>query len=332
MRGKYLQTAITSGRFALPVAIIITIACWAIVYFLIPDIPKEENRYAFWESLTAYSIPDWGERLISFTIYMGIGYLMILMNNTFGLIRVRASIQTATFVLFVAVCPSLQQLNRGSLAALMFIIALYLLFSAYQTVRSSGYLFHSFLFVGLSSLIFPQITLLTPILLIGAFNFQALNPRSFFAAIIGWSFPYWFLFGHAYFYDNIDLFYQPFIELATFYPIDFSLFTNWEIAILAYSFVLFLISSIHSFAESYKDKIRTRIHLRFFILLNVCIYILIVLQPVHCINLLPLLLIGVSMLTSHMFVLTRSKASNIFFIITIIGLILLFLYNVWMLL
>lgn len=332
MRGKYLQSTITTGRFTLPFAIIIAIACWVTVYFLIPDIPKEESGYSFWGLLTAYPVPVWANKLISFAVYFGIGYLMIQMNNTFGLIRVRASIQTAVYLLFIAACPSIQQLNPGSFAALALIIALYLLFSAYQKMHSSGYLFHAFLFIGLGSLIFPQITLLAPILLIGAFNFQALNPRSFFAAIIGWGFPYCFLFGHAYYYDIMEMFYQPFIELTTFHSIDLSLFTNWEIAILAYSFILFLVSSIHCMVHSYKDKIRTRVHLRFLILLNVCIYILIALQPVHCMNLLPLLLIGVSMLTSHMFVLTNSKASNVFFISAIIGLVLLFLYNIWMLL
>lgn len=304
-----------------------------LVYFLVPDIPKEESSSPLWNALTtSFPLPNWLGQLISFAVYFGIGYLMILMNNAFGFIRIRASIQTAIFLLLVSACPCLHSLNPGSIAALLCIIALYLLFSVYQTFNSSGRLFHAFLFVGLASLLFPQITLLAPVLLIGAFNFQALTARSFFAAILGWSVPYWFLFAHAYFYDKMELFYQPFIELGTFCPIDLSLFSYSELAILAYTFILFLSSSIHSMVESYKDKIRTRVHLRFFILLNVSIYILILLQPIHCVNLLPLLLIGVSTLTSHMFVLTNSKTSNVFFICSIVGLILLLLFNIWMLL
>lgn len=332
MRGKYLQSTMTTGRFTLPVAILITILCWTVVYFLIPDPPKEENTYSLWIQLNTYSIPLWANKLICLLINFGIGYVLIQMNNTFGLIRVRASVQTAIFLLLIAVCPSLQQLSPGYITTLLSVIAIYLLFSAYQKVRSSGYLFHAFVFVGLGSLLFPQITLLTPILLIGAFNFQALNPRSLLAALIGWSFPYWFLFGHAYYYDNMSLLYQPFIELATFYPIDFSNFTVWELVFLGYTFILFTISSIHCLVQSHKDKIRTRTHLRFFILLNVCIYILIALQPIHCANLLPLSLVGVSILASHMFVLTSNKISNIFFLCSVIGLILLFFFNLWTLL
>lgn len=279
--------------------------------------------------LTAFPIPVWADKLICILFYFAIGYVLIQLNNTFGLIRTRASVQTSAYYILFAACPVLQNLYPGVVATLLFILAIYLLFATYQKARSSGYLFHTFLFIGLASLIFPHITLLAPVLLMGAFNFQSLNLRSFCAAILGWSVPYWFLLGHAYYYDNMALLYQPFIELATFYPIRFSDFQTWQLVTLGYSFILFLVGTIHSFAQSYKDKIRARVHLRFFILLNVFIYLLIFLQPVHCTNLLPLLFIGVSILVSHMFVLTKSRGSNILFICTIIGLISLFAFNIW---
>jgi hypothetical protein len=56
------------------------------------------------------------------------------------------------------------------------------------------------------------------------------------------------------------------------------------------------------------------------------------LQPAQTFHLLPLLLIGVSILTGHFVVLTNSRASNVFFICALAGLILLFGFNVWMLL
>jgi hypothetical protein len=302
------------------------------VYILTLGLPARETAYASRNLPDAGLIPLWIDKSVCLLIYLTIGYMLIRMNNAFGLIRAKASVHTSIFLLLVAACPPLQQLSPGDIATLLFVVALYLLFNAYQHRRSSGYLFHAFLFVGLGSLIFPQITLLAPILLIGAYNFKALDLRSLLAAFIGWSLPYWFLFGYAFYSDRMELFYRPFIKLVTFCPIDFSIFTVGEFAVLGYSLVLFMVASIHCFIQSYKDKIRTRVHLRFFVLLNVCIYMLIVLQPALCTSLQPLSLVGVSMLTSHMFVLTNSKASNIFFISSVIGLILLFYINVWMLL
>ena len=332
MQSNSLQSRVITARFTLPVSITITLLCWAAVYFLFPDIQEEDTTYEFWKLITDFPIPIWANKAICLIIYFGIGYSLIQMNNAFGLIRARASIQTSFYFLLIAACPAMQMLKPGDLATLAFVIALYLLFGTYQSLRSSGYLFHAFLFIGLGSLVFPQITLFVPILLIGAFSFQSLTIRSLCAAIIGWSLPYWFLFGHAFWYDNMDLFYQPFIELSTFYPININHFQYWEMAVLGYSFILFLSSSIHCLAKSFKDKIRTRVYMRFLILLNLCTFLFIILQPVHCANLLPLLFVGVSILTCHMFVLTKSRASNIFFICTNLALIALFLFNVWTLL
>ena len=130
----------------------------------------------------------------------------------------------------------------------------------------------------------------------------------------------------------MDLFYQPFIELATFHPINLWDIPLWEIATLGYLFVLYLVSSIHCLVAGYEDKIRTRSYLHFLIFLSFCIFVYILLQPILTIHLLPLLLIGVSILTGHFVVLTNSRASNVFFICALAGLVLLFGFNIWTLL
>jgi len=244
----------------------------------------------------------------------------------------RASVQTAIYFLFISVCPALHPVYAGDFASIAFLISLFFLFKGYQHPRPASTMFYSFLFIGLGSLFFPQLTLFIPLYWIGAYGFQALTPKSFFSSLVGWTLPYWFLLGHAYFYDEMDLFYQPFIELATFHPINLWDFPLWEIATLGYLFVLYLVSSIHCLVAGYEDKIRTRSYLHFLIFLSFCIFVYILLQPVLTVHLLPLLLIGVSILTGHFVVLTNSRASNVFFICALAGLILLFGFNIWTLL
>ena len=174
---------------------------------------------------------------------------------------------------------------------------------------------------------------LHPHLADGASGFQSLTFRSFCGAIIGWSIPYWFLLGHAFFHNEIELFYQPFIHLADFRDIDFGRdFQLWEVVTLGYLFILYIVSSIHCIVAGYEDKIRTRAYLHFLIFLNFCIFLFIVLQPALSMNLLSLLLIGISILVGHLFVLTNSKSSNLFFIGSMITLIALFCFNIWTLL
>lgn len=298
---------------------------------MLPDIEMQKDNYPLWEAFNSFCIPSWGNRLLSFIVYSVIGYFLIELNNAFTIIRMRASVQTAVYFLLISVCPSMHVLYAGDLAAAAYLIALFFLFKSYQQVRSSGNLFHAFVFIGAGSLLFPQLTLFVPLFWIGAYNFQSLHPRSFFASLIGWTVPYWILLGYAFYTGQMDLFYQPFRELSTFTPVRFN-FQPREVATVGYVFVLFIISSAHCLVAGYEDKIRTRSYLHFLIFLNFCIFIYIALQPSLGVHLLSLLFIGSSILIGHLFVLTSSRTSNIFFICALIGLFLLFGFNIWTLL
>lgn len=330
---KLLQTQMTGGRFTLPVVIFICILCWMGTSFLLPNLRADASDYPLWNAVSSAYIPQWASRLTSFAIYAIIGYFLIEMNNAFAIIRMRASVQTSFYFLLITACPGIHLLYAGDVAAIAFLLSLYFLFKSYQETRSSGNLFHSFVFIGAGSLLFPQLLFFTPLWLIGSYNFKSLTLRSFCAAIIGLSLPYWFLLGRAIFHKDIELFYEPFVDLVTFQPIDFlNGFEQWEKMTLIYLFVLFLVSMIHCFATGYKDKIQTRAYLHFLILLDFCIFLFIVLQPVHCMDLMSLLFIGISILATHLFVLTDNRLSNFFFICSAFALILLFVFNTWMLL
>lgn len=333
MRTNSIQNRITTGRITLPVVSLFCIVCWIVTSILLPDSPKEPDNYPLWQSLMEIGIPAWGKQMASFVLYIIIGYFLIEINNTFAIIRMRASVQTSLFFVLITACPGLYLLYAGDIAAIALLISIYFLFKSYQQSYSMSCLFHSFAFIGAGSLIFPQFTFFIPIWLIGAYNFQSLTFRSFCAAVVGWTLPYWFLLGHAYFYGQMELFYAPFRELVTFRPILFAEeFELWELVTLSFLFILYVVSSVHCLAKGYQDKIRTRSYLNFLILLGFAIFVFILLQPSHCINLLSPLLIIVSILAGHLFVLTNTRTSNWFFIGSSLGFILLYLFNLWTLL
>ena len=84
-------------------------------------------------------------------------------------------------------CPALHPVYAGDFASIAFLISLFFLFKGYQHPRPAGTMFYSFLFIGLGSLFFPQLTLFIPLYWIGAYGFQALTPKSFFGSLIGWT-------------------------------------------------------------------------------------------------------------------------------------------------
>ena len=298
---------------------------------LLPDLEIRKGNYPLWDIFYSSCIPTWGTRLFCFILYSVIGYFLIGLNNAFAIIRMRASVQTAIYFLLISVCPTMHILYAGDLVAVTFLIALYFLFKSYQQSKSASYLFHAFVFIGMGSLLFPQLIFFVPVFWIGAYSFQSLHPKSFFASLIGWSVPYWFLLGYAYLSGHMDLFYQPFLELVNFRSILFG-FRPWELATIGYILLLYMVSSSHCLIAGYEDKIRTRSYLHFLIFLNFCIFVYIGLQPALYPHLFSLLLIGTSILIGHLFVLTNSRSSNLFFIIMLVGLFTLFGFNLWTLL
>ncbi len=333
MRNKRLQGRVTAGRWTLPAVILTCTFCWILAFFLLPDLQVKGDRSALWQAIGSSSLPEWGSRMLSFLSYALIGYLLIQLNNTFAIIRMRASVQTSVYFLLMTICIGLHPLYSGTVVAVCFLLSIYFLFNSYQKLQSSSDLFYSFLFLGTGSLLFPQLTFFSPLWLLEAYRFRSLTFRSFWGAVLGWTVPYWFLFGHAFFYGEMQLFYHPFQELMIFSPfLQLSSMPLWEIVTLAFLFILYVVSSVHCIIAGYEDKIQTRSYLQFLIDTAFFIFIFILWQPALGMELLPLLIIIVSILVGHLFVLTHSKASNFFFIGTMSVLILLFVFNIWTLL
>ena len=326
----------TTGRLTLPVVILICALCWVLTYFLFPDSiasTTSKDSSSFLQSTRDLLLPGWAERIISFLVCAIIGYFLIELNNQFSIIRMRASMQTAIYFLLVTVCPGMHLLYIGDIVALGSLISIYFLFKSYQQAQAAGYLFYSFFFIGAGSILFPQLTILSVLWLLESYRFQSLTPRSFCGALLGWMLPYWMLFGHAFFYNEMELFYRPFNQLLAFGEVfHLPILQPWELAILGYLLVMFIVSAVHCIAAGFEDKIRTRAYLQFLIDLTLFLFLLIALQPIYCSALLPLLIISSSILIGHFFVLTNSKSSNVFFIISLVGLILLFAFNIWTLL
>lgn len=336
MRNKRLQGQITAWRWTLPTVIFVCTLCWVLTSLLLPGLIRSEELSrgnSLWPSFHTLLTSYWSERLASFLVYAVIGYSLIELNNRFTIIRMRASVQTSIYFLLVTVCPEMHLLHSGDLAAMTSLISIFFLFNSYQKSHAASDLYYSFLFIGAGSLLFPQLTFFSVLWLLEAQRFQSLNLRSFCAAILGWMTPYWLLFGHAFFYDRMELFYRPFIELATFeQAFQFQQLHSWELSMLGYLFLLFIVSTGHYFASSHQDKIRTQAYLQFLIDWAFCCFIFIALQPRHTLSLLPSLIISNSILTGHLFVLTDSKASNLFFIASMLFLFFLFGFNIWTLL
>ena len=294
-----------TGRFTLPVVILICLLLWGSTF------------------------QEWNE-LISLGVTVIIGYVFIETNTTFNLIRTRTSMPVCLYWLIATALFFLHPFEWTNLVPLVFILATYQLFHSYESVSSSPFIFHSFLFIGLGSIAFPQLLYMVPMLWGSMIPFRAISIKSFLASIIGLMTPYWFIFGYALYFNEMHILLTPLREAAHLYPIDYSHLTLPEIASWGFITLLLIVSGFHYWQISYMDKTRTRIYHSYLAIAGFWATLLSILQPVHWCEWLSIQLICTAFLCGHLFSLTRNRFSGIFFIVTFVLYILIMSFNLWM--
>ena len=305
MRENRFQVDIATGRLTLPVVILVCLILWGI------DI-SEWSDFGTWGIIALC------------------GYLMIEMNTTFTLIRTRTTLPTCIFVYLTTIFFFLHSFEWTNFAPLAFLLAIFNLFLGYESTKSASHVFHSFLFIGLGSLGFPQLVYFTPLLIISTITFRAMNAKSFLASILGLITPYWILFAYAFYQDEMSLFHNLVMEMFHFYPIDYSDLDTTKVIAGLFCILLLIVSSLHYLQVAYLDKTRTRIYLSFLVFAGWWTTLIMVLQPQHLHALLPIQLISSAFLTGHLFTLTRNRFSSLFFVVTFILFIALTIFNLWM--
>lgn len=299
------QTDMAKGRFTFPVAILLCL---------------------FLRIITGNEWQD----VINLSVCALTAYLLIEVNTAFTLIRTRSTLHVSFYVFLSTACLFLHSFRYTVFVPPAFLIAIYQLFDSYESPHPEGSIFHAFFFIGLGSLLFPQLLYFVPLFYSGMIGFRSLSLKSFFAGLIGLSVPYWLFFGYTFCYDKMNLFYHPLQELVHFQPIRYGTLGADRILSGGIITLISLVGSVHYFHVSYLDKVRTRIFLSFLITVEVWIYSIGILQPQHFDILLQMQLIVGSVLTGHLFTLTHNRFTGIFFIITFVLLLVLTIYNLWM--
>ena len=300
------QTQVATGRFTLPVVILICLLLWGITF------------------------QEWDE-LISLIITALIGYVMIESNTAFTLIRTRTALPVCIYGWIATSLLFLHPFNWGNFIPLAFILAIYQLFCSYESSSPINSIYHAFLFISLGSLILPQFIVFALLFWIGMIPFRAMNGKSFIASLIGLITPYWFLFGYAFYSDQMSSFLIPLQEMIHFHPIDYSILSLEEIISWTIITLWLIISSIHYKWISHKDRTRTRIYHSFLAYTGWWTTFLSILQPVYLQVWMPIQLICTAFLCGHLFTLTRNRFSGILFVVTFVIFILLMSFNLWML-
>ena len=260
-------------------------------------------------------------------------YLMLLLNNENLLIRIYSRLVSASYI--VLSCAALFLFNSlsGAFTQLTLIASLFCLFHSYQDRSSAGWIYHTFLLIGLGSLVNVHVLLFLPVFwLIMILTVYSFSLRTFFASLLGIATPYWFTNAwHVWQWKgDISPWLHHFSELAMLqFPVSYEVLSLQHLLLLAFLVVLFLIGSIHFVFTSYKDKIRVRQMYYTFIVLMIFSCILMAMQPQLNHLAFHMMIVAVSPVIAHFMALTNSRLTNILFFVLSAVTLFLTCTNLW---
>ena len=305
---RRIQNIVAESRVTLPVTVVYAVAIW-----LLTGLLKEQ----WW---------------IQFVCFAASVALMMELNNQNLLIRVFSRMVSSIYIVLTCTAVFLFPSLSGAILQLCTIAALCLLYHTYQDKASMGWIYFAFLCVGLGSLMDIHMFWYVPLLwVIMTWFTYSLSWRNFLASLVGMLTPYWFWIPWMLWHHNGDLtvLTNHISALIDFQAPQVNPLTTQQTMLLVFVAVLGVTGAIHFLRRSTFDKIRTRQLYYSFFIIGTSAFIFLILQPQHYDTLIRIMIIAVSPLIGHFLALTKTKITNIAFIVITIAVLVLTAFNLW---
>ena len=308
---KRLQNRIAESGTALPIAAVYAIGIWAIAMF--------------GGSPTLFAWPQ-------MACYAAASYMMVELNNSNALIRVRSRMVGATFIILSCLYVNGFQSLLGALGLVGIIATILQLFTTYQDKQAAGKTYYAFLALGCSSFLYAEYLYYVPILWILMISrLNSFSWRTMMASILGIITPYWFAFLWLFYIWDFTPLTDHLSDLNSFvFPANYLAVTLEQVLVYVFLAAVSITGIIHFWQYSYEDKIHVRQLFGFFIAINLLTLLFIALQPQQFDAFIRIVIICTSPILAHFLTLTHSRITNIAFFVILSTCIIITFMNLWM--
>ena len=306
-----LQNRIAESGTALPIAAVYAIGIWAIAMF--------------GGSPTLFAWPQ-------MACYAAASYMMVELNNSNALIRVRSRMVGATFIILSCLYVNGFQSLLGALGLVGIIATILQLFTTYQDKQAAGKTYYAFLALGCSSLLYAEYLYYVPILWILMISrLNSFSWRTMMASILGIITPYWFASLWLFYTWDFTAITEHLSDLNSFvFPANYLAVTLEQLLVYVFLAAVSITGIIHFWQYSYEDKIHVRQLFGFFIAINLLTLLFIALQPQQFDAFIRIVIICTSPILAHFLTLTHSRITNIAFFVILSTCIIITFMNLWM--
>lgn len=302
---KRLQNRVAESRFAFPIASLYALAIW----------------------MFAGAVAD--RLYVQLALFALSTLMMVYLNNSNALIRIYSRMVSCSFIVMTCAVAFVFSSVESAVVQTGFVMFYLSLLRCYQDKRAPGIAYYSFLCIGVISLFFVHVLYFVPFLwiLMGS-NLMSMNIKMFFASVLGLITPYWFAAGYFFYIGQPEWMLEHFSQLAEFQPLlCVETVDIHRIITFAVFLLMAIIGIVHFMRNSYLDKIRTRMMFEIFISVDLLVIAFMILQPQHFDMLLPMMIVNTSCLYAHFVSLTKTRLTNMAFIVIGIVLLSLTVYN-----
>ena len=323
---KRFQNKIAESRFSLAVTAILCLLIWIVGGLAITS--------SGWDMDSIITQPTsiWSNPvLITLPCLILSTYLMVELNNANILIRIFSRMVSCTFLIMMTMATFQYTNINAAIVTLCTVIAYTTAFHSYQDSQSAGWVYYSFLSIGIASIFFIQIVFFLPLMwFLLASKLYALSIRSFCASLLGLVTPYWFLVGYDAATGQMDAFISHFTAIAEFSPLfDYSMLSIQQFVTGGFIILCALIGTIHYLRTRQHDRIRTQMFYEIFVINNAATILFMILQPQHFQLLLGIAITNTAPLIAHFIALTQTKWTNLLSELLLLLTLFITIINLW---
>lgn len=278
--------------------LLILIILWIIPMVISPVIISERvSMMPLWKVFSFTGNYTWLSLLLGFVSAIIITLSLTRFNGKYGLLSKQSVLPGFIYIILIGIFPNYQSFNPIWLVAILFIISIEYLFSAYNIRKTMKDCFIASFTLSLASLFSYQTLLLIPVLFVAMMLLRLLTFKSFLASVIGVLLPWVYLLGYELALGdtaNILVYLQPSAEKIL------KGYTHSTVSIvLIVELVLLFVLSLFSILNTYgKKKIFTRKQYQVFVFTSIYLVILMALTGSNM-ELIPLLAIPFAIIIAH---------------------------------
>lgn len=309
-----VQRTVATGKFTLPVVCIISALLWMIVSEIpfLSDTPLPyDGTGTLWETVPEALTRGMTGKAAGLALTAVAVYMTAELNNINVLLRVSSRLISSLLAVLCTISTFAHSLQPAHVVLVLTVVSYFAIFATYQNPDPvPTYL--AYLSLGLSSLAFPKMALLCPVVWMVQANFRSLTPRTLCASLLGLATPYWFFASASFITGNFGLFLSHVADMTAFDIPDYSTLSAKQIAVYALALTMFVIGVVDFYQNSYLDKTRTRLIYSAVIFMGFVSFALPALVPGGFNTLLAPALINTSIVAGHNLALTYNKFTLVY--------------------